>query len=69
MFTVLGRSLILLLLVATLVPAAPLDRASQSATIATGLAKSAVCKQQVDPRVGRPEPLAFEFVQLETENI
>jgi predicted Rossmann fold nucleotide-binding protein DprA/Smf involved in DNA uptake len=47
MFTVLGRSLILVLLVATLVPAAPLDRASQSATIATDLAK-ALSEQRLD---------------------
>ena len=47
MFTVLGRSLILVLLVATLVPAAPLDRASQSATIATELAK-ALSQQRLD---------------------
>jgi len=34
MFTMLGRSLALVLLVATLVPAAPVDRASHSATVA-----------------------------------
>ena len=40
MFTMLGRSLALVLLVATLVAAAPVDRASHSATIATALAKA-----------------------------
>jgi hypothetical protein len=38
MFTMIGRSLALVPLVATLVPAFPLDRASHSATIATELA-------------------------------
>jgi hypothetical protein len=47
MFTMLGRSLALVLLVATLVPAAPVDRASQSATIATELAK-ALSEQRLD---------------------
>ena len=40
MFTMLGRSLALVLLVATLVPAAPVGRASHSATIATELAQA-----------------------------
>src|SRR5688572_5200543 len=47
MFTMLGRSLALVLLVATLVPAAPVDRASHSATIATALAK-ALSEQRLD---------------------
>jgi hypothetical protein len=47
MFTMLGRSLALVLLVATLVPAAPLDRASHSATIAAELAK-ALSEQRLD---------------------
>jgi hypothetical protein len=47
MFTMLGRSLALVLLVATLVPAAPVDRASHSATIATELAK-ALAEQRLD---------------------
>ena len=40
MFTMLGRSLALVLLVATLVPAAPLDRPSRSATIAAQVAQA-----------------------------
>lgn len=40
MFTMLGGSLALVLLVVTLVPAAPRDRASHSAAIATELAKA-----------------------------
>ena len=47
MFIMLGRSLALVLLVATLVPAAPVDRASHSATIATELAK-ALSEQRLD---------------------
>ena len=47
MLTMLGRSLGLVLLVATLVPAAPLDRLSHSATIATQLAK-ALSEQRLD---------------------
>jgi hypothetical protein len=47
MFTMLGRSLVLVLLVATLVPAAPVDRASHSAAIATELAK-ALSEQRLD---------------------
>ena len=47
MFTMLGRSLAVVLLVATLVPAAALDRASHSATIATELAK-ALSEQRLD---------------------
>ena len=47
MLTMLGRSLGLVLLVATLVPAAPLDRASHSAAIATQLAK-ALSEQGLD---------------------
>jgi len=39
MFTILGRSLALVLLVTTVVPAAPVDRASHSATVAAELAK------------------------------
>ena len=40
MLSMLGRSLGLVLLVATVVPAAPLDRPSHSAAIATQLAKA-----------------------------
>ena len=47
MLTMLGRSLGLVLLVATLVPAAPLDRPSHSAAIATQLAK-ALSEQGLD---------------------
>jgi hypothetical protein len=47
MFTMLGRSLALVLLVVTLVPAAALDRVSQSATIATELAE-ALSEQRLD---------------------
>jgi hypothetical protein len=47
MFTMLGRSLALAVLVATLVPAAPLDRTSHSAPIATELAK-ALSQQKLD---------------------
>ena len=47
MFTMLGRSLTLVLLVATLVSAAPVDRTSHSATIATKLAK-ALSEQRLD---------------------
>ena len=47
MFTMLGRSLALAVLVATLVPAAPLDRTSHSAPIATELA-TALSQQRLD---------------------
>ena len=47
MLTLLGRSIGLVLLVATLVPAAPFDRASHSAAIATQLAK-ALSEQRLD---------------------
>ena len=47
MWTTLGRSLGLVLLLATLLPAAPLDQVSQSATIATQLAK-ALSEQGLD---------------------
>ena len=47
MFTALGRPLIIVMLVLTLVPAATPDRAPQSATIATELAK-ALSEQRLD---------------------
>jgi hypothetical protein len=47
MFKMLGRSCTLVLLVATLVPAAPLDRAADSATSASELAK-ALSEQRLD---------------------
>ena len=47
MFTMLGRSLAFVLLIPTLVPAAPLDRPSHSAAIAAELAK-ALSEQRLD---------------------
>jgi hypothetical protein len=47
MFTMLGRPLALVLLVATLAAASPLDRPSHSATVATELAK-ALAEQGLD---------------------
>jgi hypothetical protein len=47
MFKILGRSCMLVLLVATLVPAAALDRAAGSATVAAELAK-ALSDQRLD---------------------
>ena len=47
MLILLGRSLVVVLLVAALAPAAPVDRASRSAAFATELAK-ALSEQRLD---------------------
>jgi hypothetical protein len=61
MFTMIGRSLALVLLVATLVPAASLDRASHSATIATELAK-ALSEQRLDAIAAQDPDEADRFI-------